>query len=292
MHNTGEGGLSTHHRHGARAGLPDRDGVLRLPRRARALRPPAAEGPRRRRPGPGAGDQAEPGREARARRGAARPPRCRRRSPRPAACPRAWTASARRGTPSSPTPTACSTGWSCWPTETGLPVGIKSAVGDMAFWDELTDLMARDGRGVDFVTDRRRRGRHRRGAADLHRLRLAALPARLRPRLLGVRPRGPAGAGGLRRRGQARAARQRDRRVRARLRPGQRRPRGDAGDRLHPGAEVPHRHLPDRRRDAERVAGTRPGPGAEVGPRRQLRRARCAATCSRWPRPAASSTPA
>jgi glutamate synthase domain-containing protein 2 len=36
--------------------------------------------------------------------------------------------------------------------ETGLPVGIKSAVGDMGFWDELTDLMARGDRGVDFVT--------------------------------------------------------------------------------------------------------------------------------------------
>ncbi|MGY1693981.1 FMN-binding glutamate synthase family protein [Geodermatophilus sp. SYSU D00814] len=36
--------------------------------------------------------------------------------------------------------------------ETGLPVGIKSAVGDMAFWDELTELMAGTGRGVDFVT--------------------------------------------------------------------------------------------------------------------------------------------
>jgi glutamate synthase domain-containing protein 2 len=36
--------------------------------------------------------------------------------------------------------------------ETGLPVGIKSAVGDMTFWDELTDLMGRTGRGVDFVT--------------------------------------------------------------------------------------------------------------------------------------------
>jgi glutamate synthase domain-containing protein 2 len=36
--------------------------------------------------------------------------------------------------------------------ETGLPVGIKSAVGDMAFWDELTRLMAETGRGVDFVT--------------------------------------------------------------------------------------------------------------------------------------------
>ncbi|MGY2130321.1 FMN-binding glutamate synthase family protein [Blastococcus sp. SYSU DS0617] len=36
--------------------------------------------------------------------------------------------------------------------ETGLPVGIKSAVGDMAFWEELTDRMAATGRGVDFVT--------------------------------------------------------------------------------------------------------------------------------------------
>jgi glutamate synthase domain-containing protein 2 len=36
--------------------------------------------------------------------------------------------------------------------ETGLPVGIKSAVGDMRFWEELTELMATTGRGVDFVT--------------------------------------------------------------------------------------------------------------------------------------------
>jgi glutamate synthase domain-containing protein 2 len=37
-------------------------------------------------------------------------------------------------------------------TETGLPVGIKSAVGDLGFWRELADLMAADGRGVDFVS--------------------------------------------------------------------------------------------------------------------------------------------
>jgi len=36
--------------------------------------------------------------------------------------------------------------------ETGLPVGIKCAVGDLGFWDELTDLMASTARGVDFVT--------------------------------------------------------------------------------------------------------------------------------------------
>ncbi|MGB2712517.1 MAG: FMN-binding glutamate synthase family protein, partial [Conexibacter sp.] len=34
---------------------------------------------------------------------------------------------------------------------TGLPVGIKSAVGEQAFWSELAQLMASGGRGVDFV---------------------------------------------------------------------------------------------------------------------------------------------
>lgn len=37
-------------------------------------------------------------------------------------------------------------------TETGVPVGIKSAVGEDAFWDELVGLMAQRDRGVDFVT--------------------------------------------------------------------------------------------------------------------------------------------
>ena len=36
--------------------------------------------------------------------------------------------------------------------ETGLPVGVKSAVGDMGFWEELCDRMRATGRGVDFVT--------------------------------------------------------------------------------------------------------------------------------------------
>jgi glutamate synthase domain-containing protein 2 len=35
---------------------------------------------------------------------------------------------------------------------TGLPVGIKSAVGDLAFWRELADRMATTGGGPDFVT--------------------------------------------------------------------------------------------------------------------------------------------
>jgi len=35
--------------------------------------------------------------------------------------------------------------------ETGLPVGIKSAVGEMAFWEDLADLMRDGTRGVDFI---------------------------------------------------------------------------------------------------------------------------------------------
>ncbi|CAA9315126.1 MAG: Ferredoxin-dependent glutamate synthase [uncultured Nocardioidaceae bacterium] len=35
--------------------------------------------------------------------------------------------------------------------ETGLPVGIKSAVGDLTFWEALVEAMASTGRGVDFV---------------------------------------------------------------------------------------------------------------------------------------------
>lgn len=36
--------------------------------------------------------------------------------------------------------------------ETGLPVGIKSAVGDLGFWAELAELMEKTGRAPDFVT--------------------------------------------------------------------------------------------------------------------------------------------
>ena len=37
-------------------------------------------------------------------------------------------------------------------SETGLPVGIKSAVGDSRFWEELASLMTSGARGVDFIT--------------------------------------------------------------------------------------------------------------------------------------------
>ncbi len=35
---------------------------------------------------------------------------------------------------------------------TGLPVGIKSAVGELAFWADLAEVMATEDRGVDFIT--------------------------------------------------------------------------------------------------------------------------------------------
>ena len=36
--------------------------------------------------------------------------------------------------------------------ETGLPVGIKSAVGEMSFWHDLASAMEREDRGVDFIS--------------------------------------------------------------------------------------------------------------------------------------------
>jgi glutamate synthase domain-containing protein 2 len=36
--------------------------------------------------------------------------------------------------------------------ETGLPVGIKAAVGELGFWHELAALMVKGDRGVDFIT--------------------------------------------------------------------------------------------------------------------------------------------
>jgi len=35
---------------------------------------------------------------------------------------------------------------------TGLPVGIKAAIGQLGFWQELADIMAKTGKGADFIT--------------------------------------------------------------------------------------------------------------------------------------------
>ena len=119
LQNTGEGGLSPYHRNGGELVFQTRHGVLRLPRRARPVQPRPAEGPGRRRTGAGAGDQAEPGREARPRRAAARGEGVRRdrRHPRhPGRSGLRQPVPARRVLR---LPTACSTGWSCWPPRPG-----------------------------------------------------------------------------------------------------------------------------------------------------------------------------
>ena len=156
---------------------------------------------------------------------------------------------------------------------TGLPVGIKSAVGDIDFWRELAAQMRHDRARARLHHHRRRRGRHRRRAARVHRPRRAAVQARLRAGLPRASPRRAStqdvvfiGSGklGFPETGAARA--------RARLRHDQRRARGDAGDRLHPGAALPHRPLPDRRRDPEPLADARPRSDAQVGAPRELPR--------------------
>ena len=71
--------------------------------------------------------------------------------------------------------------------ETGLPVGIKSAVGDLEFWDHLVEQMAGRQRGVDFVNIDGGEGGT--GAAPMIFADAVSLPVpgRLRPRLPAVR---------------------------------------------------------------------------------------------------------
>ncbi|CAA9348026.1 MAG: Ferredoxin-dependent glutamate synthase, partial [uncultured Frankineae bacterium] len=255
---------------GRRARVPARHRVLRLPGRVRPLRPGAAQGPGRRRTRPRSGDQAQPGRQAGAGRGAARAEGLRRDRGHPR---RAGGAGLHQPVP------ARGVQRRGQPARLGRAPGRGDrAAGGHQVRRRRPRLLARPdrsdgghgpGRGLRDVG--RRGGRHGCGTADLHRLRLAALPARLRPRLQRLRRARPDRRGRVRRRRQAGAAGQRGGRVRARLRHGQRRPRGDAVDRLHPGAEVPHRHLPHRGRHAERLADARTGPGAQVGTRGELR---------------------
>ena len=137
---------------------------------------------------------------------------------------------------------------------TGLPVGIKSAVGEQAFWTELAERMAAGDRGVDFVTVDGGEGGT--GAAPLAFADHVALPFKLGfSRVYATfAAAGLAddvvfvGAGKL---GFPETALVR---LRPRLRHGQRRARGDARDRLHPGPALPHRTLPGRRRDAVALA--------------------------------------
>ena len=134
----------------------------------------------------------------------------------------------------------------------GVLVRAGPAHGEGRSWRRL-----RDGR--------RRRGRHGRLPADLRRLDRAAVPDGVLTGLRHVRRGGAHRRRHLHRVRQARPGRQRRRRVRARRRHGQRRARGDDVDRLHPVAEVPHRPMPHGRRDPGPVADAWPRPDAEVG---------------------------
>ena len=81
--------------------------------------------------------------------------------------------------------------------ETGLPVGIKSAVGDIEFWIELADLMTGGDRGVDFVNIDGGEGGTGAVPAGVHRLGRAAVPARLQPGVPGLRRARAPRAGGV-----------------------------------------------------------------------------------------------
>ena len=48
--------------------------------------------------------------------------------------------------------TLCWILWNPWQSFPGSPIGIKSAVGQMAFWEDLASEMSKGRRGVDFVT--------------------------------------------------------------------------------------------------------------------------------------------
>ena len=151
MHNTGEGGLSPHHRQGgdivlqvgtAYFGCRTDAGEFSLERLKAGRRLGAGQGDR---------DQALAGRQARARRSPAggQGDQGDQRDPRHPDG---------QGLREPSRHTAFTDVDSLLDfveliaTETGVPVGIKSAVGEMEFWYELVKLMAKGDRGVDFVT--------------------------------------------------------------------------------------------------------------------------------------------
>jgi hypothetical protein len=156
--------------------------------------------------------------------------------------------------------------------ETGLPVGIKSAVGDSAFWKELARLMVNGSRGVDFITIDGGEGGT--GAGPLVFTDHVALPfkvafSRVQEDLHGT---GSARAGRLHRIRQAGLSRSDAVCVCAWLRLHQRGSRGHDGDRLHPGAALSHELLPDGCRHAPPVARARRGSHEQGGTAGQLHR--------------------
>ena len=269
--------------------FPDRHGLLRLPRRPGPVQPAPAEGARgrARRSGPWRSSSARAPSPASA--GCCRRRRSRPRSRRPAASRGRRTASARRGTPSSTTSTRCSTSSSCSPRRPACRSASSPPWATSTFWQRAgrPDGARRPRRRLHH--HRRRRGRHRGLAADLHRRRVAAVPARVRPRLRRVRRARSARGRHVHRRRQARPARQRGRRLRAR------RDMVNVGreamlavgciqaQKCHTGSARPA----SRPRTRGSPTGSTRSPRPNGWPTTSRP---CAATCSRSPRPAGSST--
>ena len=172
----------------------------------------------------------------------------------------------------------------------GLPVGIKSAVGVRSFWVELAWHMASTGRGPDFIAVDGGEGGtgagpltftdhvalpFRAGFAEVYQTFRRGRPApRRRVRGLGqarIRPRGHDGHGHGRRSDQ-------------------RRPGGHDGRRLHPGPALPHRPLPHRGGHPEPVAGPGPGPRPTSRCGWPTTWLACGPSCHGWPRPWARLT--
>ncbi len=245
------------------------------------------------RPGAGDGDQALPGRQARPRRPAAGGEGHRARSPPPAASPAGEDCV-------SPSRHAAFSDVDCLldlvellAAATGLPVGIKSAVGDLGFWDELADADgATTGRGVDFVTVDGGEGGT--GAAPLLFTDPVALPvpARLRPRLPAVR-RGAACTETWPSSAPASSASPTTRWSRSRSAPTWSTSGREAM--LAIGCIQAQRATPTAARPAwpprTRWLHPRPGPGPQVGAGRPTTSARCAGTWPRSPRRSACEHP-
>ena len=161
----------------------------------------------------------------------------------------------------------------------GKPTGFKLCVGSRRELLAICKAMVDGGHHAGLHHRRRLRGRHRRGAAGVRGPRRHAADRGPDDRAQRPGRRRAARPGQDRRQRQGRH-RQRHRQA---ARPGrrlhQRGPGDDDGGRLHPGPEVPHQHVPGRRRH--------PGPAPGPRPRRRATRPSASTASSRPPSPQA-----
>ena len=154
---------------------------------------------------------------------------------------------------------------------TGLPVGIKAAVGDATFWTDLAQLMATGTRGVDFIAIDGGEGGT--GAGPLVFTDHVALPFKIGfSRVQQIfHAGGVAPADCVRRRRPARVPRGCRLCVWSGVRRDQRGPGSAARHRVHSGPALSHEPLPDRHHDPASLAHSRAGPDLEGRAARQLR---------------------